>query len=308
MLILGRKYKFTQLEEIRLNKKNYNINILKYKDRDPKEVLKDIKEYLSHKSISTIVLNTKIKVDDEIIKYLTSLQFEKNISIITIEKFMENYLQKCYIPDDHKDLHYLEDIKTFTNFQYMQKRLIDYIGVFTLLFLTWPILLIARFKIKEQSPGTSMFKQDRVGYKNKEFKCLKFRSMNLDAEKNGAQFASANDPRVFTFGETMRKTRIDEIPQILNVFLGEMHFIGPRPERKFWIEQFEKEIPYYNERHLVRPGITGWAQVMYPYGENAEDAKQKLMYDLYYIKHWSIILEIKVVCKTIMVVLGKKGI
>ena len=221
---------------------------------------------------------------------------------------MEEYLQKCYIPDDNKDLHYLEDIKTFSTIQYMQKRIIDYIGIFTLLFLTWPILLITRSKIKKQSPGTSMFKQDRVGYKNKEFKCLKFRSMNLDAEKNGAQFSSINDPRIFPFGETIRKTRVDEIPQILNVFLGEMHFIGPRPERKFWIKQFEKEIPYYNERHLVRPGITGWAQVMYPYGENAEDAKQKLMYDLYYIKHWSIILEIKVVWKTIMVVLGKKGI
>lgn len=306
MLILGRKYKFTELEEIRLNKKNYNINILKY--RDPKKVLKEIKEHLSTKSINTIVLNTKVKVDDEIIKYLTSLQFEKNISIITIEKFMEEYLQKCYIPDDNKDLHYLEDIKTFSTIQYMQKRIIDYIGIFTLLFLTWPILLITRSKIKKQSPGTSMFKQDRVGYKNKEFKCLKFRSMNLDAEKNGAQFSSINDPRIFPFGETIRKTRVDEIPQILNVFLGEMHFIGPRPERKFWIKQFEKEIPYYNERHLVRPGITGWAQVMYPYGENAEDAKQKLMYDLYYIKHWSIILEIKVVWKTIMVVLGKKGI
>jgi len=153
-----------------------------------------------------------------------------------------------------------------------------------------------------------MFKQLRVGYKNKEFKCIKFRSMRLDAEANGAQFASENDPRVFAWGEFMRKTRIDELPQLLNVLKGEMHFIGPRPERLYWIEQFEKEIAYYNERHLVRPGITGWAQVMYPYGANAEDAKQKLMYDLYYIKHWSILLELKVVWKTILVVVGKKGV
>ena len=106
----------------------------------------------------------------------------------------------------------------------------------------------------------------------------------------------------------MRKTRIDEVPQILNVLKGEMHFIGPRPERKYWIEQFEKEIPYYNERHLIRPGITGWAQVMYPYGANAQDAKQKLMYDLYYIKYWNAWLELKVVGKTILIVLGKKGV
>jgi lipopolysaccharide/colanic/teichoic acid biosynthesis glycosyltransferase len=106
--------------------------------------------------------------------------------------------------------------------------------------------------------------------------------MRLDAEKDGAQFATENDPRIFPWGETMRKTRIDELPQMLNVLKGEMHFIGPRPERKYWTDQFEKEIPYYSERHLVAPGITGWAQVMYPYGASTEDAKQKLMYDLYY--------------------------
>jgi lipopolysaccharide/colanic/teichoic acid biosynthesis glycosyltransferase len=153
-----------------------------------------------------------------------------------------------------------------------------------------------------------MFKQLRIGLNGKDFKCNKFRSMNLDAEKNGAQFACIDDTRVFAFGEFMRKTRIDELPQMLNVFKGEMHLIGPRPERKIWTDKFEEIIPYYNERHLVRPGITGWAQVMYPYGENAEDAKQKLMYDLYYIKHWSLLLELKIVYKTIMVVLGRKGL
>jgi lipopolysaccharide/colanic/teichoic acid biosynthesis glycosyltransferase len=105
----------------------------------------------------------------------------------------------------------------------------------------------------------------------------------------------------------MRKTRIDELPQLINVCKGEMHLIGPRPERKYWIEQFQKEIPYYNQRHLVAPGITGWAQVMYPYGENATDAKQKLMYDLYYIRNWSIWLEIKIILKTINTVLSKTG-
>lgn len=308
MLVLGRKYKFTKFEKERLKKKNLKINIIKYTKKDPEDILKEIKEFISKEKISIIVLNTKVKIDDEIIKYLTSLQFKKSITIMTTEKFMEEYLQKCYIPDDHMDLHYLDNIKPFSAWQLFQKRTIDYVGVFTLLILTWPILLYARFRIKNESQGTSMFKQYRVGLNNKEFKCIKFRSMRLDAEKNGAQFASENDPRVFNWGETMRKTRIDEIPQILNVFKGDMHFIGPRPERKFWIEQFEKEIPYYNERHIVKPGITGWAQVMYPYGENAQDAKQKLMYDLYYIKYWNVILEIKVVWKTIMVVLGKKGV
>lgn len=203
---------------------------------------------------------------------------------------------------------FLENIKPFNPLEYGLKRTIDYIGVFTLLFFTWPVMIYARLRIKKESLGTSMFKQLRVGQNNDEFTCVKFRSMYLDAEANGAQFASKNDPRVFQWGDTMRKTRIDELPQILNVLRGDMHFIGPRPERKHWTDRFELEIPYYAERHLVKPGITGWAQVMYPYGANAQDAKQKLMYDLYYIKHWSIVLELKVIWKTILVVVGKKGV
>lgn len=308
MLILGQKYTFTSLEEERLNKKFNHINFIKYSKSDPIAIIEELSLHMQEDKYKVIVLNTKARVPDEIIKYLTNLRFQKNIQIISIEKFLEVYLHKCYIPEDHTDLHFLEDIKPFNLWQYFQKRTIDYLASFTLLILSFPVLIISRRKIKQQSPGESLFKQLRVGHNNREFKCIKFRSMRLDAEKDGAQFATENDPRVFPFGETMRRTRIDEVPQIFNVIKGDMHFIGPRPERLFWIKEFEKEIPYYNERHLIKPGITGWAQVMYPYGANAEDAKQKLMYDLYYIKYWSIFLEIKIVWKTIMVVLGKKGI
>lgn len=308
MLVLGRKYKFTQFEKQRLRKSNIKMTVVRYSGKEVFVVLNEIKQIIQKSNCKIIVLNTKLKVDDTIIKYLTNLQFEQNISIIGIESFLEKYLQKCYIPENHRELHYLENIKRFSTWQYVQKRAVDYFGIFWLFFFAWPVMLICRKKIEKQSPGPILFKQDRVGYENKEFKCTKFRSMKLDAEKDGAQFASKNDPRVFAWGETMRKTRFDELPQMINILKGEMHLIGPRPERAFWIEQFEKEIPYYNERHLVRPGITGWAQVMYPYGENTEDAKQKLMYDLYYIKHWSFWLEMKVVWKTILVVLGRKGV
>ncbi len=309
MLILGKKYKFTKFEKVRLIKQGHKLHTIRYNETNPKDVLEEIKRLISknHK-ITTIVLNTKISIDDKIIQYLTKLQFDNTIKIVTIERFVEDYLFKCYIPENNIELNYLDNIKEFTVCQYIQKRIIDYIGVFTLLFLTWPILIITRYKIKKQSPGTSMFKQDRVGLKGTIFKCIKFRSMILNAEKDGAKFASKNDERVFSWGETIRKTRIDEIPQIINILKGDMHFIGPRPERKVWIDKFEKEIPYYHERHIIRPGITGWAQVMYPYGANIEDTRQKLMYDLYYIKHWSILLELKVVFKTIMVVLSKKGV
>lgn len=305
MIILGRKYKFTELERKKLKKKNLEINFIKYTNKDPKEVLKEIKSLFKQKEIRTIVLNTKASVDNEIIKYLTRVQFKKNIRIITIENFMEKYLYKCYIPEDHTDLHYLEDIKKFSFFQYIQKRTIDYLGVIALLTLIWPILLYSRYKIKNESPGTSMFKQLRVGLKGKVFRCNKFRSMHLNSYHD--PYTRENDSRIFPWGNIMRKTRIDELPQLLNVLKGEMHFIGPRAEWNILVNNYEKEIPYYNERHIIRPGITGWAQVNYPYGSNIEDTKQKLMYDLYYIKNWSIILELKVIFKTIAIVLGKKG-
>lgn len=308
MLILGRKYKFTKFERHMLHKKKIKTTILRYKGIAPKEVLDGIKHLIDNKNIKTIVLNTKDKVDDQIIKYLTNMQFNENINIITIESFLEKYLNKCFIPEEHTELSYLQEIKPFNTLQYIQKRVIDYIGCFILILISFPIILYARKRIKKQSPGTSMFKQTRVGLNNREFKCIKFRSMNLDAEKDGAKFASKNDPRVFKWGDTMRKTRIDELPQVINVLKGEMHLIGPRPERRVWTNKFEEDIPYYRERHIIRPGITGWAQVMYPYGENSKDAKQKLMYDLYYIKYWNLWLEVKVIWKTIIVILGKKGI
>lgn len=306
MLILGRKYKFTELEKNKLEKKKYNCHIVKYQDKNSKLVLNELKKIIEKEKITTIVLNTKAKVDDEIIKYLTNIQFKENISIITIERFMERFLHKCYIPKDHTDLHYLEDIKSFSTFQYIQKRVIDYIGVVTLVLLIWPILLYSRSKIKKQSPGSSMFKQSRVGMNGEVFKCNKFRSMHQDSYHD--PYTRKNDTRIFPWGNTMRKTRIDELPQLLNVLKGDMHFIGPRAEWNILVNNYEKEIPYYNERHIIRPGITGWAQVNYPYGSNIEDTRQKLMYDLYYIKYWNIFLECKVVWKTILVVLGKQGI
>jgi lipopolysaccharide/colanic/teichoic acid biosynthesis glycosyltransferase len=312
MLILGQKYNFTDLELQRLNKKFSTIAAIAYKDKNPDDVIDEIEELLKKDSFTIIVLNTKAKVDEKIIKYLTNLKFNiqnSTFKIISIEHFLEEYLQKCYIPESNDDLHYLDDIKPFNLWQKFQKKIVDIIAIIGLL-LTFVILKpFVKRKIQEQSPGNIYFKQLRVGLNNKEFECIKFRSMRLDAEKDGVKFASKNDNRIFEFGETMRKTRIDEIPQVFNIIKGEMSLIGPRPERKYWIKKdFENLIPYYNQRHIVKPGITGWAQVMYFYGNGIKDAKQKLMYDLYYIKHWNLILEIKIILKTILIVLKKRGI
>ena len=310
MLILGQKYTFTQLELQRLEKKFNHIKTILYKDKVAKDVIADIEKNLQKEHFTLIVLNTKAKVDDEIIKYLTNLKFKhNNFKMVAIEHFLEEYLHKCYIPEDNTDLHYLDDIKPFSFTQRAQKKVVDFVAIFSLFIAFVVARFIVKKKIEEQSPGSLYFKQLRVGLNNNEFECIKFRSMVENAEKDGIAFAKKGDNRIFPFGEIMRKTRIDELPQVFNIIKGEMSLIGPRPERRYWIEKdFENNIPYYNQRHVVKPGITGWAQVMYPYGEGIEDARQKLMYDLYYIKYWSIWLELKVVWKTIMVVLHKRGV
>ena len=309
MLILGRKYKFTPLELQRLHKKFKNIAIVRYGNRSQEEVLKQLQDETNQNDFDMLVLNTKAKVGDDIIKYLTNLQFEKRnkeIKIISIEHFLEEFLHKCYIPDNHTDLHFLADIRPYNGFEYGLKRVVDYTGAFILFIINLFIKPIVSKKQKLQSPGQLYFTQERVGKNAKNFTCYKYRTMHENSYHD--PYTKEGDSRIYEYGEFMRKTRIDEIPQYKNILKGEMHLIGPRAEWNILVENYEKTLPYYHERHLVAPGITGWAQVNYPYGANLEDTKQKLMYDLYYIKHWSIILELKVICKTILVVIGKKGV
>ena len=168
-------------------------------------------------------------------------------------------------------------------------------------------MIIAAIIIKLESKGPIFFIQERIGEGNKPFKIVKFRSMTTDAEKDGPKWATKNDNRVTKFGKFMRLTRIDELPQLWNVLRGEMSFVGPRPEREFFIKQLEKEIMYYNLRHTVKPGLTGWAQVMYPYGASIEDAYRKLQYDLYYIKNHDILFDVKILLKTVTIVIFGKG-
>jgi lipopolysaccharide/colanic/teichoic acid biosynthesis glycosyltransferase len=311
MLILGEKYTFTRLELQKLNNKFSLIKNIIYKDANPQDVIEEIELMIKEDKFTIIVLNTKARVDDEIIKYLTNLKYKnKNLKfkIISIEHFLEEYLHKCYIPEDHNDLHYLDDIQGYTFFQKIQKKIIDIIAILVLLLLMPFLKYITKKKIKEQSPGNIYFKQLRVGLDNKEFYCIKFRSMYEHNSNDDIRTATKEDNRIFSWGETMRKTRIDEIPQVFNILKGELHLIGPRAEWNKLTQEYEKQIPYYNQRHIVTPGITGWAQVMFIEGRGKDDTRQKLMYDLYYIKHWSLLLELKVIYKTILVILDKKGI
>ena len=178
-----------------------------------------------------------------------------------------------------------------------------------LLLVTWPIMLIAVLcmKLTEGFNAPVLYRQERVGLDGEPFNIIKFRSMRLDAEKHGAQMASENDSRITKVGQYLRKYRIDELPQIWNVLHGDMGFVGPRPERPQFVQGLIKNLPYYNERHNVKPGLTGWAQLKYPYGATEADSLEKLKYDLYYIKHRSFLLDLLILIRTVEIVLFGKG-
>lgn len=180
-----------------------------------------------------------------------------------------------------------------------------------LLAVVWPIMLVTALIIyfdDGRRTGASIFyRQVRIGLDGKPFQILKFRSMRPDAEAGGAQWAAVNDNRVTRIGAFIRKYRVDELPQLFNILRGDMGFVGPRPERPEFVEKLVKEIPYYNQRHNVKPGLTGWAQLKYPYGSTTEDAQEKLKFDLYYIKHRTLLLDLVILIRTVEIVLFGKG-
>lgn len=175
------------------------------------------------------------------------------------------------------------------------------------LVVSLPVMALTAILIKIDSRGPVLYTQERVGERNRIFTIMKFRSMRVDAEPDGPVWAEKRDPRITRVGRVIRKLRIDELPQFINILRGEMTIVGPRPERIEFVEQLEREIPYYSQRHLVKPGLTGWAQIRYPYGASVEDAVQKLQYDLYYIKNQSPLLDAITLFETARIVLFGRG-
>ncbi len=188
------------------------------------------------------------------------------------------------------------------------KRAFDILCSLVLILVSAPVMLLTAIAIKLESRGPIFYRQERVGANSRVFKVTKFRSMRTDAEKDGKPvWASAQDSRVTRIGNIIRKTRIDELPQLFNVLKGEMSLVGPRPERPYFVEQLTQEIPYYAVRHSIKPGVTGWAQVKYQYGSTVEDSAEKLQYDLYYVKNHSLFLDFVILFETVGVVLTGKG-
>jgi sugar transferase (PEP-CTERM system associated) len=187
------------------------------------------------------------------------------------------------------------------------KRVFDVVASAVLLVLTAPVIVLFAILVKLDSKGPAFFRQTRVGLYGQDFDLIKLRSMRTDAEKDGAQFAQKDDPRVTRVGKFIRKVRIDELPQAWSVLKGEMSFVGPRPERPEFVSDLEDQLPYYAERHMVKPGITGWAQINYPYGASLEDSRHKLEYDLYYAKNYTPFLDLLILLQTLRVVLWHEG-
>jgi exopolysaccharide biosynthesis polyprenyl glycosylphosphotransferase len=202
---------------------------------------------------------------------------------VSVDSFRESRLQQCL------------------------RRLLSFTAALLALILCLPLIFFVTLAVRFTSQGPIFFKQTRVGQHGRLFTIYKFRTMQEDAETEGAVWATKNDPRVTLIGKFMRTTRIDEIPQLWNVLRGEMAFVGPRPERPEFVQWLGQEIPLYNLRHMIRPGITGWAQVRYHYGASLEETRRKLEYDLYYVKHRSIGFDLFIMLQTIDTILLRKG-
>jgi sugar transferase (PEP-CTERM system associated) len=197
-----------------------------------------------------------------------------------------------------------------SQFKEFAKRVMDAVVCGSLLVVSWPIMLLIglAIKIEDGLSAPVIYKQFRVGQNSRNFNVLKFRSMREDAEKDGkAVWATENDSRVTRVGNFLRNSRLDELPQVFNVLAGQMSVVGPRPERPEFVSELQENIPYYAERHVVKPGVTGWAQLKYSYGASEEDAIEKLQYDLYYIKNQTLLLDFLIIVQTVEVVLWGKG-
>lgn len=266
-----------------------------------------LSEILEKKHVDKIII-TETKLSNKELDILINIKIN-GIEVITYKEFNEVIEQKIDISFVDK-VWLLESLGfeiLHNTTQQKIKRLFDIIFSILLLLLTIPIMLITIIIIKITSKGPIFFKQKRLGLKNIEFEIIKFRSMKIHNQEDYSKYADENDSRITKFGKFIRKTRIDELPQLICILKGEMSFIGPRPEWNDLCYEYMKSIPYYNLRHLIKPGVTGWAQVMYPYGLSLEDAYKKLEYDLYYMKHQDLMMDLKIVFRTIKIIIFAKG-
>lgn len=232
-----------------------------------------------------------------------------NVPVLSPSQLVEQLWERTPVhTEDHAWYLFDERLNAGSSVVYQGlKRQVDVLGALLGLTALAPLMLLTALLVALTSRGPVLYRQTRVGRWKKPFTLYKFRTMRADAEADGARWASDGDPRVTALGRMLRKSRVDELPQLWNVLVGQMSLVGPRPERPAFTERLERAIPYYDLRHLVRPGITGWAQVSYRYGASVDDAIAKLEYDIYYVKHASLVFDLRILARTVGVVLGLRG-
>jgi len=306
VLIIGKNKETGQINQI--IKKNPQLGYRLVKQIRPESIQTpfDLLEMAAQKNIKTIIIGVDPHQDYRLVQSLYQC-LPLKITFNDLPSFYEKILGKVPV-SSIGEIWFLENLsESQKNFYEAIKRVLDITGALILGIITLILFPLFILFIKLDSPGPIFYRQRRIGQDGEIFSLLKFRSMVADAEKNGAQWTERKDQRVTRFGNFIRRMRLDELPQIWNVLLGQMSFVGPRPERIEFVQQLEKKIPYYQIRHLVKPGLTGWAQVNFHYGASVEDSIEKLQYELYYIKHRSFVLDFSILLRTIKIIIMREG-
>jgi sugar transferase (PEP-CTERM system associated) len=320
ILILGTGRKAEKLETFMLQHENKNFVHLRFASVADEEILVPREKIVFYRNLSNISLNDAIKhhhIDELVVASddRRGLPIDAILACKLAGMRVTEYLAFYEREAGRVDLDALQpswlvfsDGFSLKWWDVAIKRTFDVVVSLLFLAFTLPITLITAVLVRLDSPGPIFYRQERVGQNGQTFTLMKFRSMRTDAESSGPQWAAQNDNRITRIGEFIRQTRIDEIPQIINVLRGDMSFIGPRPERPFFVDSLSRHVPYYRERHRMKPGITGWAQINYPYGASIADAKEKMSYDLYYLKNFTIFLDVLILLQTARVVLWPAGV
>ncbi|MDD5639082.1 MAG: sugar transferase [Candidatus Pacebacteria bacterium] len=297
IIIIGKNSQTIELTEKINSTPQLGYKIVTLIEPKKEKLLEVLQNYKSCTIVTAINLNQHPEIAKILYQHLISFNFED------FPSFYEKITGKIPLSQIN-EIWLLNNIKeSKKEFYEKVKRFIDVVIGIILGIVTIILFIPTAIAIKINSPGPIFYKQKRVGKNGKIFELYKFRSMIKNAETRGAVWAQKNDPRITKVGKVLRKTLIDELPQSINILKGDLSFIGPRPERPEFVEKLEKEIPFYQARHLIKPGLTGWAQVNYKYGNSVEDAFEKLQYDLFYLKNRSIILDFKILLKTVNVAL-----
>ena len=268
----------------------------------------DLDEIVKREKIDSIVISAREQRDTFPVDALLRLRLAGNVSIEESASFFERVTGRIHLGMVRPSWLIFSPKTPDTQFKVISREALYRTLALIGMIVTAPIALLTVILIKLESAGPCLYRQERVGKNGRTFELIKFRSMKVDAEEEGRPvWAAQDDDRVTVVGRIIRKIRVDEIPQFWNILKGEMSFIGPRPERPHFVSQLAREIPYYEHRHLVAPGLTGWAQIKYPYGASVEEARKKLEYDLYYIKNHSLTLDIIILLETVKTILFGRG-